>query len=61
MSYTVKEIFLTVQGEGANLGRPAVFIRFAGCNLWSGREHDRARSRLPVLRYGFRRRHPLRC
>ena len=42
MSYTVKEIFLTVQGEGANLGRPAVFIRFAGCNLWSGREQDRA-------------------
>jgi 7-carboxy-7-deazaguanine synthase len=42
MTYTVKEIFLTVQGEGANIGRPAVFIRFAGCNLWSGREEDRA-------------------
>ncbi len=42
MPYTVKEIFLTVQGEGANLGRAAVFIRFAGCNLWSGRERDRA-------------------
>lgn len=37
MSYTVKEIFLTAQGEGANIGRIAVFIRFAGCNLWSGR------------------------
>ncbi len=42
MSYTVHEIFLTAQGEGANLGRTAVFIRFAGCNLWSGREDDRA-------------------
>ncbi len=42
MSYTVKEIFLTQQGEGANIGRTAVFIRFAGCNLWSGREDDRA-------------------
>jgi 7-carboxy-7-deazaguanine synthase (Cx14CxxC type) len=44
VSYTVKEIFLTMQGEGANLGRVAVFIRFAGCNLWSGREEDRARA-----------------
>lgn len=42
MSYTVHELFLTAQGEGANLGRVAVFIRFAGCNLWSGREEDRA-------------------
>ena len=41
MSYQVKEIFYTLQGEGANAGRPAVFCRFAGCNLWSGREHDR--------------------
>ena len=41
MSYSVKEIFLTVQGEGAQAGRPAVFLRFAGCNLWSGREQDR--------------------
>src|SRR2546426_8452641 len=41
MSYTVKEIFYTLQGEGANTGRPAVFCRFAGCNLWSGREKDR--------------------
>jgi 7-carboxy-7-deazaguanine synthase (Cx14CxxC type) len=41
MSYTVKEIFYTLQGEGANAGRPAVFCRFAGCNLWSGREEDR--------------------
>jgi 7-carboxy-7-deazaguanine synthase len=44
MSYTVKEVFLTVQGEGANIGRVAVFIRFAGCNLWSGREEDRAKA-----------------
>jgi 7-carboxy-7-deazaguanine synthase (Cx14CxxC type) len=41
MSYTVKEIFYTLQGEGAQAGRPAVFCRFAGCNLWSGREADR--------------------
>ena len=41
MSYQVKEIFYTLQGEGANAGRPAVFCRFAGCNLWSGRESDR--------------------
>jgi 7-carboxy-7-deazaguanine synthase len=40
--YTVKEIFYTLQGEGANAGRPAVFCRFAGCNLWTGRESDRA-------------------
>ena len=40
--YTVKEIFYTLQGEGANVGRPAVFCRFAGCNLWTGREVDRA-------------------
>jgi 7-carboxy-7-deazaguanine synthase (Cx14CxxC type) len=42
MSYAVKEMFLTLQGEGANAGRRAVFVRFAGCNLWSGREEDRA-------------------
>ncbi len=42
MPYAVKEIFYTLQGEGANAGRPAVFCRFAGCNLWSGREADRA-------------------
>jgi 7-carboxy-7-deazaguanine synthase (Cx14CxxC type) len=41
MSYAVKEIFHTLQGEGANTGRPAVFLRFAGCNLWTGREEDR--------------------
>jgi 7-carboxy-7-deazaguanine synthase (Cx14CxxC type) len=42
MSYAVKEIFYTLQGEGAQAGRAAVFCRFAGCNLWSGREEDRA-------------------
>jgi len=44
MSYAVKEIFYTLQGEGAQTGRPAVFCRFSGCNLWSGREEDRARA-----------------
>ena len=44
MSYAVKEIFKTLQGEGAQMGRAAVFCRFAGCNLWSGREQDRATS-----------------
>ncbi|MEG8015507.1 7-carboxy-7-deazaguanine synthase [Sphingomonas sp. 22R3R2A-7] len=42
MSYAVKEMFLTLQGEGVNAGRRAVFVRFAGCNLWSGREQDRS-------------------
>ncbi len=42
MTYAVKEIFLTLQGEGMHTGRRAVFLRFAGCNLWSGREQDRA-------------------
>jgi 7-carboxy-7-deazaguanine synthase len=42
MSYAVKEIYYTLQGEGANAGRAAVFCRFAGCNLWSGQERDRA-------------------
>lgn len=44
MAYSVKEIFYTLQGEGRRAGRPAVFCRFAGCNLWSGREEDRAKS-----------------
>ncbi|MDO1559663.1 7-carboxy-7-deazaguanine synthase [Brevundimonas sp. 2R-24] len=42
MTYAVKELFLTVQGEGGQAGRVAVFLRFSGCNLWSGREQDRA-------------------
>jgi 7-carboxy-7-deazaguanine synthase (Cx14CxxC type) len=44
MSYSVKELYYTLQGEGAQTGRPAVFLRFAGCNLWTGRETDRARA-----------------
>ena len=44
MSYTVKEIFYTLQGEGANAGKAAVFCRFSGCNLWTGREEDRSRA-----------------
>ena len=42
MTYSVKEIYYTLQGEGAHTGRAAVFLRFAGCNLWSGLEKDRA-------------------
>ncbi len=42
LTYSVKEIFYTLQGEGAHAGRPAVFCRFSGCNLWTGRESDRA-------------------
>jgi 7-carboxy-7-deazaguanine synthase len=42
VTYAVKEMFYTLQGEGARTGRPSVFVRFAGCNLWSGREQDRA-------------------
>src|SRR2546423_5314451 len=44
VTYTVKEIFYTLQGEGAQTGRAAVFCRFSGCNLWSGREEDRSRA-----------------
>ena len=44
MAYQVKEIFYTLQGEGSHAGRPAVFCRFAGCNLWTGREQDRAQA-----------------
>ena len=45
MTYAVKECFLTLQGEGVHSGRRAVFLRFAGCNLWSGRERDRAQAK----------------
>lgn len=45
MTYSVKEIFYTLQGEGINAGRPAVFLRFSGCNLWSGREKDRGKGK----------------
>lgn len=44
-TYNVKEVFLTLQGEGVNTGRAAVFVRFSGCNLWSGREEDRGSGR----------------
>lgn len=44
VTYSVKEMFYTLQGEGARAGRPAVFLRFAGCNLWSGREQDRGKA-----------------
>lgn len=44
MTYSVKEIFYTLQGEGLRAGRPAVFCRFAGCNLWTGREEDRSQA-----------------
>ena len=45
MSYSIKEIFYTLQGEGANFGKPAVFCRFSGCNLWNGKEKDRNNSK----------------
>lgn len=54
MSYWVKEIFYSLQGEGAQVGRPAVFCRFSGCNLWSGREQDRARARCRFCDTDFR-------
>ena len=55
MSYAVKEIFLTLQGEGMQAGRRAVFLRFAGCNLWSGREAGPRRRAVQLLRHRFRR------
>lgn len=54
MSYHVKEIFYSLQGEGAHTGRPAVFCRFAGCNLWSGREQDRHKAICPFCDTQFR-------
>src|SRR3546814_2550128 len=53
MGYTVKEIFLTLQGEGAQAGRRAVFCRFSGCNLGSGREQDRAKATCRFCDTGF--------
>ena len=53
MSYSVKEIQYTIQGEGARTGRPAVFLRFTGCNLWSGREADRATAVCPFCDTDF--------
>ncbi|MDE3186370.1 MAG: 7-carboxy-7-deazaguanine synthase [Acidobacteriota bacterium] len=53
MSYAVKEIFYTLQGEGAQAGRAAVFCRFAGCNLWTGREEDRPAAQCPFCDTDF--------
>jgi len=53
MLYSVKEIYYTLQGEGAQTGRPAVFCRFSGCNLWSGREADRPISKCPFCDTDF--------
>lgn len=53
LSYSVKEIYYTIQGEGAQTGRPAVFLRFAGCNLWTGREVDRASAICPFCDTDF--------
>lgn len=53
MSYAVKEIFYTLQGEGGNAGRPAVFCRFSGCNLWSGLERDRQKAQCPFCDTDF--------
>lgn len=53
MSYLIKELFYSLQGEGHHAGRPAVFCRFAGCNLWSGREEDRATARCRVCDTDF--------
>lgn len=53
MTYSVKEIFYTLQGEGAQSGRPAVFCRFSGCNLWSGREQDRTSAVCPFCDTDF--------
>ncbi len=53
LAYSVKEIYFTIQGEGAQTGRPAVFLRFAGCNLWSGHEEDRASAVCPFCDTDF--------
>jgi 7-carboxy-7-deazaguanine synthase len=53
VAYAVKEVFLTLQGEGAHAGRAAVFCRFAGCNLWSGHEADRADAVCPFCDTDF--------
>jgi 7-carboxy-7-deazaguanine synthase (Cx14CxxC type) len=53
MTYTVKELFYTLQGEGAQTGRAAVFCRFSGCNLWSGKEKDRQTSQCPFCDTDF--------
>jgi 7-carboxy-7-deazaguanine synthase (Cx14CxxC type) len=53
MAYSIKEIYFTLQGEGAHTGRPAVFCRFAGCNLWSGHEKDRASAVCPFCDTDF--------
>jgi 7-carboxy-7-deazaguanine synthase (Cx14CxxC type) len=52
-TFSVKEIFYTVQGEGFHIGRPAVFVRFSGCNMWSGRQEDKAKSACPFCDTDF--------
>jgi len=52
-SFLVKELFYTVQGEGHHIGRPAVFVRFTGCNMWSGRQEDKAKSVCPFCDTDF--------
>lgn len=52
-TFLVKEIFYTAQGEGFHIGRPAVFVRFAGCNMWSGRQEDKAKSACPFCDTDF--------
>ena len=61
MAYAVKEIFYTLQGEGANAGRPAVFLRFTGCNLWTGLERDRHKGPGGCSRYTFSQVQPAIC
>lgn len=52
-TFSIKEIFYTVQGEGFHIGRPAVFVRFSGCNMWSGRQEDKAKSACPFCDTDF--------
>ena len=57
MSYKIKETYLTIQGEGAHMGRVAIFCRFSGCNLWSGHEKDRKKATCKSVSYTHLRAH----